>query len=37
MENILRFSLMEYTQLICEKDEKYGTTQKRLVEFITVN
>jgi hypothetical protein len=34
MENIFQFLLMEDTQLICEKDEKYGRTQKNLVEFI---
>ncbi len=37
VENIFQFSLMEYTQLIWEKDDKYGKTQKRLMELTIVN
>ncbi len=34
LENIFWFSMMEDTQLIWEKDDKYGKTHKRLVELV---
>jgi hypothetical protein len=37
MENILWFSLMGDTPLICKKIEKYNRAQKKLVELITVD